>query len=72
MFHHSLEITRQQTSVGEGYIGKPRRGNRETAGVCHNHLFHDFLTGSHDINRIGSLIRGNAEEMLRGGFSQLA
>ena len=66
--HQPADKSGQQTSVRKSHIGKTGRRYFEPRRIGHDHFLHDLLAGSHDIYRIGRLIRRHAEEMTRRKF----
>lgn len=61
----AVEPPNRQRTVGEGYIGEAGGLDGEPVGVRHDGLLHKLLGGPHDIDRIGRLVRRDAEEGFR-------
>ena len=61
--HDAFQETGQQGAVGKSDIGKSCRGHLELRGIGHDHVLHDAFAGSHDVYRIGCLVRRDTEEM---------
>ena len=57
---------RRERSVGESHVRESGRLDGEPVGIGENDVFHDPLGGPHDVDRVGRLVRGDAEVLLRG------